>query len=145
VKVFGSRFHSILIAAAILSMPLGALARTMAFKADLTASSEVPPKDSQGTGSLTATLDTASHVFTYHLTYSGLTGPATAAHFHGPAAVGANAGPEVPIKSLASPIDGTATLTPAQQKDLVSGMWYVNVHTSANAGGEIRGQVVPAK
>ena len=144
-KVFCSRFHSILIAAAIVSMPLGALARTMAFKADLTASSEVPPKDSQGTGSLTGSLDTATHVFTYHLTYSGLTGPATAAHFHGPAAVGANSGPEVPIKSLASPIDGTATLTPAQQKDLVGGMWYVNVHTAANAGGEIRGQVVPAK
>jgi hypothetical protein len=144
-KVFGSRFHSILIAAAILSMPLGALARTMAFKADLTAASEVPPKNSQGTGSLTGSLDTATHVFTYHLTYSGLTGPATAAHFHGPAAVGANSGPEVPIKSLQSPIDGTATLTPAQQKDLVSGMWYVNVHTAANAGGEIRGQVVAAK
>ena len=144
-KVFASRFQSILIAAAILSMPLGAWAKTLAFKADLTAASEVPPKDSQGTGTLTATLDTATHVFTYHLTYSGLTGPATAAHFHGPAAVGANAGPEVPIKSLESPIDGTATLTPAQQKDLVSGMWYVNIHTAANKGGEIRGQVVPAQ
>ena len=57
--------------------------------ADLKAASEVPPNDSKGTGAVTATYDTASKKFTYTITYMNLTGAATAAHFHGPAAVGA--------------------------------------------------------
>ena len=43
--------------------------------------------------------------------------------------------------SVASPIKGTATLTDAQAADLAAGKWYFNVHTEANKGGEIRGQV----
>jgi hypothetical protein len=42
---------------------------------------------------------------------------------------------------VASPIKGTATLTDAQAADLAAGKWYFNVHTEANKGGEIRGQV----
>jgi CHRD domain len=71
-----------------------------------------------------------------------LTGPATAAHFHGPAAVGANAGVVVPFNPVTSPITGKATLTDAQIADLETGKWYANVHTAANPGGEIRGQMV---
>jgi hypothetical protein len=69
-----------------------------------------------------------------------------AAHFHGPAAEGVNAKPQVPIKasSISSPIDGSATLTPEQAKDLIDGKWYFNLHTSANPGGEVRGQVLKA-
>jgi CHRD domain len=144
-KSFANRFSAIIVTAALASSPLGAFAATVALKADLTASTEVPPKASQGTGELSATLDTDTNVLKYHLTYSGLTGPATAAHFHGPAAVGANAKPQVPLKAAASPIDGQATLTPEQAKDLEAGQWYVNVHTAANPGGEIRGQVVAAQ
>ncbi len=71
-----------------------------------------------------------------------MTGPVTAGHFHGPAAAGANAGVVVPFAgSLASPITGSATLTDAQIADLKAGKWYVNLHTAANPGGEIRGQV----
>ena len=95
------------------------------------------------TGTVTATYDTASKKFTYTVTYSGLTGPATAAHFHGPAAAGANAPPVVPIPAtaLASPIKGDATLTDAQAADLAGGKWYFNVHTAAHGPGEIRGQL----
>ncbi len=76
----------------------------------------------------------------------GLSGPATAAHFHGPAAAGANAGVVVPIgNNPPSPTTGSATLTDDQIKDLEAGKWYANVHTEANKGGEIRGQMMRVK
>src|SRR6185295_1748531 len=76
------------------------------------------------------------------VTYSGLSGPVTAGHFHGPAPAGANAGVVVPFTgSMASPIEGTATLTDAQMADLVAGKWYANLHTAASPGGEFHGQV----
>jgi hypothetical protein len=113
------------------------------YTATLKGSTEVPPNDSKGTGTVTATYDTASKKFTYTVSYSGLTGPATAAHFHGPAAAGANAPPVIPIPAtaLASPIKGDTTLTDAQAADLAAGKWYFNVHTAAHGPGEIRGQV----
>ena len=69
-------------------------------------------------------------------------GPAMAAHFHGPAAVGAKAPPVLPVKATASPIEGQAVLTDAQISGLEAGLWYFNIHTAANPGGEVRGQVV---
>jgi hypothetical protein len=125
---------------------LAVQAATINLKAALKASSEVPAKDSAGNGTLTATLDSTTNELKYHVEFEGLTGPVTAAHFHGPAAPGVNAGPQVPVKGpIASPVDGTATLTPAQAKDLLDGKWYFNLHTSANPGGEIRGQVEKAE
>jgi hypothetical protein len=47
----------------------------------------------------------------------------------------------VPITPAASPFEGSATLNDAQANELLAGKWYVNVHTEANKGGEIRGQV----
>jgi hypothetical protein len=70
-----------------------------------------------------------------------LSGAATAAHFHGPADPGKNAGVAVPITPNTSPLEGSTTLTDAQAADLQAGRWYVNVHTAANPGGEIRGQL----
>ena len=68
------------------------------------------------------------------------------AHFHGPADKGVNAGVVVPFAPpITSPYHGTATLTDAQIQDLEAGKWYVNVHTAANPGGEIRGQVMHGK
>jgi len=98
---------------------------------------------SSGKGSGTFTYDPATHLLTYNVTYEGLTGPAAAAHIHGPADPGANAPPVVPFANPASPISGTATLTDAQAADLAAGKYYVNVHTAANRGGEIRGQITP--
>lgn len=117
-------------------------AKTATFHATLSAAQEVPPKKSSGTGTLSATLNPSTRTLTYTVTYSGLTGPATAAHFHGPAAAGHNAGVQVPVKgSLASPIKGSAKLTSTQVTQLEGGQWYFNIHTKANPGGEIRGQV----
>ena len=110
-------------------------------KASLSAAQEVPPNGSPATGTLEASLNKDTNVLTWRLNYSGLTGPATAAHFHGPASMGQNAGVVVPFSSAASPSEGRATLTAAQAADLSAGKWYANVHTAANPGGEIRGQV----
>jgi hypothetical protein len=44
-----------------------------------------------------------------------------------------------------SPIKGSAALSPAQVADVLAGKWYVNLHTAANPGGEVRGQVMPAQ
>ena len=116
------------------------------FSATLNTASEVPPKTSGGTGDMLGTLNTATKDFNYTVTFAGLTGPATAAHFHGPAAAGANAGVVLPLGNTpTSPIHGNQTLTDAQIKDLEAGKWYVNVHTAANPGGEIRGQVTEKK
>lgn len=97
---------------------------------------------SSGKGAGTFSYDAATHVLDYNVTYEGLTGPAAAAHIHGPADPGANAPPVVPFPAATSPITGTATLTDAQAADLLAGKYYVNVHTAANRGGEIRGQIV---
>jgi len=111
-------------------------------KATLDGKSEVPPNASAGTGTADIDYDAATKKLSWKLIYSGLSGPATAAHFHGPAEPGKNAGVGVAIpNATASPVEGSATLTDAQAADLVAGMYYVNVHTAANPGGEIRGQV----
>jgi hypothetical protein len=133
---------ALLTAAAFLAFTPAAFAEMVTYKADLKASTEVPANDSKGSGTLTATYDTATKKLAYTATYQGLTGPATAAHFHGPAAAGTNAGVVVPVKDMTpSPLKGEATLTDAQAADLAAGKWYFNIHTAANKGGEIRGQV----
>jgi CHRD domain len=139
--------RNIVAAFALAFISLEAHAAKVTLKADLKASAEVPAKDSAGTGRLTATFDTETKEFKYRIEFNGLSGPVVAAHFHGPAAVGANAGPQLAIKGspVLSPIEGNATLTPEQAKDLVDGKWYFNLHTSANPGGEIRGQIIKAE
>ncbi len=106
----------------------------------LSGKNEVPPNASGGSGNAKVELD--GNVIKWTVTYSGTTGPITAGHFHGPAAAGANAGVVVPFAGpLASPITGSATLTPAQVDQVKQGLWYVNLHSAANPGGELRGQV----
>ena len=83
------------------------------------------------------------------ITYSGLSGPATMAHFHGPAAPGKNAPVVMWLSKQGSPaenpITGQVTLTPEQAQQFAGGEWYINVHTQAHPGGEIRGYVMPPK
>lgn len=107
----------------------------------LSGASEVPPVASNASGTAELNLNKQTNELSWTVTYSGLSGPATGAHFHGPAMAGANAGVVVPMTgSLTSPIRGTASLTAAQAADLMAGKWYVNLHTAANPNGEIRGQ-----
>ena len=117
-----------------------ALAEKM--KATLNGAAEVPPVTTAGKGTADVDFDAATKKLSWKLTYSGLSGPATAAHFHGPGEPGKNAGVAVAIPNAASsPAEGSATLTDAQAADLAAGRYYVNIHTAANPGGEIRGQV----
>ena len=118
-------------------------AEAMKVTASLTGSAETPPNKSDGTGTLSGTYDPATMTLTYKVDYKGLTGPATMAHFHGPAPTGKAAGVEVAVKGpVESPISGEVKLTPEQAKNLTDGMTYFNVHTAANKGGEIRGQIL---
>ena len=128
--------------AACLAAASPLLAETVTYKANLAAAAEVPPNDSPATGTVTVTFDTATKKLTWQGSYTGLSGPATAGHFHGPAEPGKNAGVAVPITPNTSPLQGSADLTDAQAADLTAGKWYVNIHTDAHKGGEIRGQVV---
>ena len=130
------------IAAIAMLVTSAAFAQEMKMKADLTGAQEVPPVTTQGKGSAEVTFDPASKKVSWTVTYSGLSGPATAAHFHGPAEPGKNAGVAVPIPDQAkSPVTGSATFSDAQAADLQAGRYYINIHTAANPGGEIRGQV----
>ena len=126
-------------AALVLASPsMGAM---LNLKADLKASNEVPPNDSKGSGSLTATYDDAGKKLSWKGSISGMSGPATAAHFHAGEA-GKNGGVVIPIPGAdKGAFEGSATLTDAQAADMMAGKWYVNIHTAANKAGELRGQL----
>ena len=137
----------LIVAAALSALMAGAAsAEVMHFTAKLDGAAETPPNDSKGAGKAWVTLDTATKTLDWKVEYSGLTGPAIMAHFHGPAAVGQAAGVAVPLTgAMSSPLTGSATLTSDQISQLEGGMWYVNIHTAEHKGGEIRGQVMTAK
>jgi len=117
---------------------------TATMQARLSPQSEVPPTVSMGQGNAQVWLNKDTGGLRWKVDYSGLSGPATMAHFHGPAEPGTNAGVVVPVKG-AIPLqsfEGEASITPAQVQDLLAGKWYFNIHTAKYPGGEIRGQVV---
>ena len=99
---------------------------------------------SEGTGSATMTLNDATNLFSWDISWSGLSSPETVMHFHGPAPRGQNAGVQVnfgAISGITSPSIGSTTITSAQAAELLAGLWYINIHTQAYPAGEIRGQV----
>lgn len=115
--------------------------QVVALTATLNGAQEVPPNDKAGTGQAEVTFNKDTLALTYRITYAGLSGPATGAHIHGPAAATANAPVVVPFASPGSPIAGETRLNATQAGDLLAGLYYVNVHTAAHPGGEIRGQL----
>ena len=141
-NINGSLALAAALAAGLSFVASGANAEVVKYKAALSGASEVPSNNEKGTGQADLEFDTTSKQLTWTVTYSGLTGPATAAHIHGIAAAGANAPPMIPFAQPASPIKGSATLTDAQVAALTSGQLYVNIHTAAHPPGEIRGQIV---
>ena len=125
--------------AACLLFSTGAMAATETFHATMTGAEQVPPVKTSAHGTATVTIDTATGKATWTVTY---TGPEPfAAHIHGPAPAGKNAGVLVPMKVGPSPFTGSATLTPKVIKIIEEGDAYVNLHTTAHKAGEMRGQL----
>jgi hypothetical protein len=98
---------------------------------------------SLATGNAALTYDDVSNLLSWEVDWNNLFGTLTVAHFHGPAAPGINAGVEVNFLGIApgNPSIGSTNISSAQATDLLAGLWYVNIHTDSNPGGEIRGQI----
>jgi hypothetical protein len=119
-----------------------ASAQIVNLKAELKGTNEVPPITVKGSGQVTATFDPATKKLTWKGTLADLTAPPTMAHFHGPAEATKNAGVAVIIPNPGPTFQGEVILTDPQIRDMMAGMWYVNIHTAAHPAGEIRGQLV---
>lgn len=137
---------AVLSAAAVCALAVTAVSlaasRGTAWSAKLTAAQEVPKqtvKNAVASGGFHATL--TGKKLRWTLTFSKLTGPATAAHIH----MGAMGKAGNVVVPLCGPCkngqSGTATLTAAVLAAAGKHLLYVNVHTAKNPGGEIRGQV----
>lgn len=107
--------------------------------AHLTGGQETPPVTTTGTGSAAVILDASGTSLRYHVTTTGLT--LTNAHIH-KAIAAISGGVLYPLTPLGSTIDGTVAVTSVDAQDLADGHLYVNVHTAANPGGELRGQLM---
>lgn len=133
---------SLTLAAAVsLAVMSPASAKDKRFTANLTGASEVPPTGSAAKAKAKVNYNAANRKLKWTVTYSDLSGPLTAAHFHGPAGEGENAPPMVTIEPLDAKLQGTAELTEDQEKALNDGKMYINLHTAKFPNGEIRGQV----
>src|SRR5262245_19443892 len=114
------------------------------FVAILEGQQETPPIATAANGSGTITLDPATRKLYWDLSYNKLSSPVTAAHFHGPSGPGVAADVQVPLDVPSSPtgrLRGEARLSDEQVREVVGGLWYVNIHTEEHPDGEIRGQV----
>ncbi len=113
---------------------------TFTFNAVLSGGAEVPANASSATGTASLIFDTLTKIFTLNVTYTGVT--ATNGHIH-KAAAGASGAVVFPLPNFASPIAYTSMAITAQQEaDLRANLYYVNIHSSAFLGGEIRGQLI---
>ena len=140
-----SRVAMTVIGASLMAAPAWAADAAKKISVDLASKNEVPPNDSKGTGKADLTYDAATKVLTWSITTQGPTGDPIAAHLHGPADAGANAGVMVNFAAggMKMPLAGQATLTEEQATAFTGGKTYINIHTPTNKGGEIRGQVKP--
>src|SRR6185369_10093481 len=114
------------------------------FTVYLSGASEVPAVSTAATGIGTISVEGSN--FNYHISFSGLSSPAIAAHLHAAADANNNAGVQFPLNGASDTsgtLSGTQVLTPDQLADIINGVAYINIHTTINQGGEIRGQVVP--
>ena len=130
-----------------MALSVGTASAQWTFQAALYGTNEVGPNASPATGFGTVLLNAAQTQITVNESWSGLTGPATASHIHGPAGPGVIANVVFPFSGVPSATSGsipqqTFTITAAQVSTLFAGQYYMNVHTGNFPGGEIRGQLI---
>ncbi len=134
----------VIVAVAILAIGVFTAVPTAAqtfFQATIDGAQVVPPTGSPGTGLGCITLNLNGTV-TFDIAYTGLLSGETAAHFHGPAPAGVNAGVQIGLPLGSPKLGTTVALSAGQQADLIAGLWYIQIHTSLFPGGEIRGQLL---
>lgn len=150
----------VLLSGVMCTLPVTAKALTFQFTAGLNGANEVPTNSATATGIATLfyndnnSILTTDDSYTFSLSAFGLTGAATAMHIHAPAAPGFTASPVVnlgvsPFASFNSGgilLLGGVNVAPPNASflsQLQAGLTYVNIHTAAYTGGEIRGQLLP--
>lgn len=111
---------------------------TTALSATINGAQQVPANSSAATGTFVGSYDSGNKLLTYKVTYQGVTPSIAHIHIGAPGMAGPVA---IPFANLASPITGTVTLTADQADNLLSNKMYVNMHSSAYANGEIRGDI----
>ena len=141
-KLIAGLTIAVAVSLAVSALAFGARASTVSVSAKLTAKQEVPAqvvKDTKAKGVFTGKL--VGSKLTWKLTFSGLTGQATAAHIH-LGAMGKAGNVAIPLCGpCKSGVHGKATLSASLKKALAHHKLYVNVHTAKNPNGEIRGQL----
>jgi uncharacterized protein (TIGR03118 family) len=131
--------------AGFLRVQAGTTQTVLPFTVLLSGAAQNPPVDTPGSGIGTLALNGTN--LSYQISFSGLSAPATAGHIHAPASAITNASVAIPFSfppGTAGTISGSTTVTPDQFANIVSGLAYVNIHTTNHPGGEIRGQIVPS-
>jgi len=112
-------------------------------------SQEVPVVASNGTATIVSTYDADANTLAYTITWTGLNDNVNNMHFHGPADPTISAGVAIAITGWSATKEGTisstATLTEAQEADLLGGKWYYNIHTPFKTSGEIRGNLTATR
>jgi hypothetical protein len=127
--------------------PAPAASTTMTKTIQLTSAQEVPPNNSTASGSADVSYNKETKTLSYTVNYSGLSGDATMAHIHGPAAKGANSGvvhdltPVLKKSASGNFADSVKIGEKIKEDSLLAGSYYFNIHTKQNPGGEIRGQI----
>jgi len=118
---------------------------TYALSGNASGSQETPSNTTTGTATLTGSYNASTNSLQYNISWSGLTGAATAMHFHGPAMMGVSAdvlvGLDITTNGLSGNGTGTITVNDAFETALLAGQVYYNIHTALYPAGEIRGQV----
>jgi len=133
-----------LAAVLLIAVTFPAYAERVRLSANLDGKKEIPPVESPGTATATVWFDKDTGMVSWDVYWTGLSGEPTAAHFHGPASKYSSAGVQLDLggNGFASPFRGSAQLTGEQAEQLLTGRWYLNIHTAAHPDGEIRGQVL---
>lgn len=148
---------------AVVGLAASAQGAIVTLTANLSSANEVPANPSPASGTAIVTIDTDTRAWTMNLVFSGLTAPVTVAHLHR-APIGVN-GPVIvgldgialsggrPSWNLIAPgstslntggaLNAPFLFPAAELESLLLGNVYVNIHSTAFPGGEIRGNLVP--